>query len=224
MAWDNIVLNTTLAQMSRGDGWESARLADARITTTRNKSESRSTGSPWPQKMYEIPWSWLNPTTIKYVYDFYDARNGPIRSFCLWDRDYFYVAAQLIGVGDGVTTAFQLCVTGGDSANTFTRPVLHPIPTGTAIPAEMQGGVAGYPTATYIHVYDNGVLKTEGTDFTVNATTGIVTWASAPANGHNITATFWYYTIVRFTATKLSLKKSGITGTVATSLIEVLNE
>jgi uncharacterized protein (TIGR02217 family) len=224
MAWDNIVLNTSLATMSRGDGWEASRVSDARITTTRNRSESRSTGSPWPLKTYDIPWSWLNSTTTKYVYDFYDARNGPIRSFLLWDRDYFYVSAQQIGVGDGVTTQFQLSVTGGDSANTFIKPILHPVPTGTAIPPEMVGGVAGYPTTTYIYVFNNGVQKVEGTDFTVDATTGIMTWAVPPVAGHDITATFWYYTVVRFVSQKLSLKKSGITGSVATSLIECYNE
>ena len=44
-------------------------------------------------------------------------------------------------------------------------------------------------------IYVAGVLKTVTTDYTMNYTTGAITFVTAPANLAAVTATYWYYTI-----------------------------
>lgn len=48
------------------------------------------------------------------------------------------------------------------------------------------------------------VTKTEGTDYTVNRTTGAITFTAAPASGNAITATYDFARIVRFAEDKLN--------------------
>ena len=53
-----------------------------------------------------------------------------------------------------------------------------------------------------------GVLQAAGTDFTCDATTGLVTFASAPAAGAQITAGFEFDVPVRFEADRISVSVS----------------
>jgi len=217
--FDNIVLDTTITV----NGWRPSRSGVGFVGEAGGGSESRSSPAPWPRKKYQIPYKVLTQAQRIYLYNFFEARNNIVRSFLLWDRDYFYVSGQVIGTGDGSNKNFQLGVTGGDTANSFFKPILHPVPTGTTIPPELRGSVGGATTAS-IKVYDNGVLKTEGVDFTANALTGNIAFGTAPAAGHQITATFCYYTTVRFASTELDMNLNGIYGNTDPTFIEVLFE
>lgn len=217
--FDNIILDSTFSV----NGWRASRESDVTVVTTKNGSESRFSKSPYPRRKYEIPYQKMSMTNRLYLYNFYEARNGPARSFKLWDRDNFYIANQSIGTGDGATTAFQLIVTSGDAVHTFNRNVLHPASTGTAIPPELQGYVVGVTTTSYT-VKVNGVTKTETTDYTVSSSTGILTFVTAPAAAATLTVSFWYYTPVRFDGMIFDMDLHGIYGSTQAHLIEVFNE
>lgn len=78
--------------------------------------------------------------------------------------------------GDAANLAFQL-------QKTYTAP---------------SGGTARVRTITKpksgtVSVYVNGVLQTLTTHYTIDHTTGIITFVVAPANGHTVKATFEFY-------------------------------
>jgi hypothetical protein len=74
----------------------------------------------------------------------------------------------------------------------------------------------------------NGVQKVENTDYTVNYTTGVVTFTVAPTNGHAVTAGFLFDVPVRFDQgadETLSLSINAFdSGDAALNLVEVLEE
>lgn len=89
------------------------------------------------------------------------------------------VRDQLIGTGDGATTTFQLGKTYLSGPASQFKPVVKPI-TGS------------------VRVWVDGTEKTVDVDFTVDTTTGIVTFGSAPGVGLDVEASFEYYLPVRF--------------------------
>lgn len=118
------------------------------------------------------------------VYNFLLAHNGGEHTFRFQDHlDYTSNSTdgnstvisntdQLIGVGDGTTTDFQL-------TKSYTRGLF------TAVRA------ITLPRAGVL-ISVNGVSMTEGVDFTVNYYTGVVTIASAPAAGHLVKAGYLF--------------------------------
>ena len=88
-------------------------------------------------------------------------------------------ADEQIGTGDAADTTFQLVKRYTNGVNTVTRNLTKPI-TGT------------------VKVALDAVAKTEGVDFTVNYSTGIVTFTSAPGNGVDVTAGCQFNDEVRF--------------------------
>ena len=89
------------------------------------------------------------------------------------------VTGQNIGTGDGSTTSFTFIRTFGAGGFGGTEPV-------------------GYVNSSGLNVYVNGVLKTLGTDYTINQTNPClqtVTFTVAPPNGQAVTCdmSYWYY-------------------------------
>lgn len=123
-------------------------------------------------------------TDLVTIQGFYLQMQGGFQSFLYDDVDpgvepgtgqWDSVAGQGIATGDGVTTTFQLIRTTGGFIETIQAPYTNPEPT----------------------VYLNGVPKSYGTDFSINAT-GQIIFVTAPGNGVAITADFSYYWPVRF--------------------------
>lgn len=142
-----------------------------------------------PLRTYNARYSVKSVSDIGAVLDFYMARGGVSRGFRFKDHSDFTTASdhrsshsdtdEVIGTGDGVTTTFQLVKTYGDGSNTRTRTIEKPV-SGT------------------VRIAVAGVSKTEGVDFTVNTTTGIVTMMSAPALSASVTAGFEFDVPVMF--------------------------
>ncbi len=86
---------------------------------------------------------------------------------------------QRIGVGNGVATSFQLTKTYAIVTEAYVRNIYKP-----------KDGT--------VQIWVNNVLKTEGVDYTIDYTTGIVLFSSAVTNGHVIDASFYFYVPVRF--------------------------
>jgi len=108
--------------------------------------------------------------------------------FRLKDHKDFSATAQPIGAGDGSNKVFQLARTYAAGSRTYVRTISKPI----APPAtDFQGNVLPQT----VHVYVGGVTAS---GWTVDATTGLVTFTTAPASGAAITADFQFHYPVRF--------------------------
>ena len=125
---------------------------------------------------------------------FFQARAGRARGFRVKDWSDFTSASdgvspndwrdQIIGHGDGVATQFQLVKNYGSADVRYVREIRKPV-------------------SASVNIGVNGV-KYE-TEWSVDATTGIVTFAQAPANGATITAGFTFDVPVRFDTDRLNL-------------------
>jgi uncharacterized protein (TIGR02217 family) len=112
---------------------------------------------------------------LQAMLDFFNSRQGAFDNFLFDDQNDDSVTAQSFGTGDGTTVGFQLqrqLQAGG-----FFEPVMN---------------LNGAPS-----IYNNGVLQTVTTNYTINST-GFVTFTSAPAAGHALTWTGSYYFRCRF--------------------------
>lgn len=94
---------------------------------------------------------------------------------------------QAIGTGDGATKTFQLCKIYGGSIAPWSRKIRKPVAGTVSI------GVAGVQQAS---------------GWTLDATTGLVTFTAAPANGAAVTAGFEFDTPVRFDIDFLEVERS----------------
>ena len=124
------------------------------------------------------------------VIAFFEERRGRLYGFRWRDRLDNSSAApdaavsatdQAIGVGDGVTAAFALSKTYGALYSPYQRPIAKPVA------GSVRMAVAGAEAA-------------EGTDFTVDTTTGVVTFLAGhiPAVGAAVTGGFLFDVPVRF--------------------------
>src|SRR5208282_4973086 len=102
-----------------------------------------------------------------------------------------------LGYGDGTTTTFQLVKNYVSGDRTYVRTITKAIMSSIL---DFQGN----PLADTVKIYDNGTLLTYTTDWTIDATTGIVSFTVAPAAGHHVTADFQFHFPVRFTSDALA--------------------
>jgi uncharacterized protein (TIGR02217 family) len=122
------------------------------------------------------------------VIGFFEARSGQLHGF-RWKNwsDYKSCAPsapvadedQLIGTGDGVQRVFHLQKSYRSGLQTYVRPIRKPV-LGTVV------------------VAIEGDAKVEGVEFTVDPTTGEVTFTLPPEFGARVTAGFEFDVPVRF--------------------------
>ena len=218
MAVDLVVLDPLAV-----NGWVCKQTFSTEVTGTRSGAEQRVQRWVPPKRSYEIPYDVMARSPFVALRHFHRLRGGQARGFLLWDVSDFYVAAQSIGVGNGSATTFQLVVGYSDGGNAFTEPILHPVPTGTSIPVNLQGVNPGV-TSAFNTIEVNSVVKTEGTDYTVSPSTGIVTFASAPGSGLAITWSGWYYIGVRFDGDDFSLELDSIYAKSNPHIVQLFGE
>jgi uncharacterized protein (TIGR02217 family) len=158
------------------------------VVTLANGYEERNT--PWAQsrRRYDAGVSMRSLDDVETLIAFFEARRGQLHAF-RWKDWADYKSGlpskeassedQLIAWGDGETTAFQLIKTYKSGGHEYVRPIQKPV-LGT-----VKLGLQGDPLVETIH-------------YTVDTTTGIVTFADAPAKGADITAGFEFDVPVRF--------------------------
>ena len=153
-----------------------------------NGFEQRNT--PWEhsRRRYDAGLGVQTLDDLESVLSFFEARRGMLNGFRWKDwLDHKSCAPsavpgaldQAIGAGDGATTAFQLVKTYAPGAYEFRRDITKPV-------------------AGTVRVALDGVTMAEGPDFSVDTTTGIVTFVVAPAAGTAVTAGFEFDAPVRF--------------------------
>ncbi|MGB9154211.1 MAG: DUF2460 domain-containing protein [Alphaproteobacteria bacterium] len=150
----------------------------------------------WAQarRVYDARSGVRSTADVATLLNFFHARAGRARGFRLKDWSDFSSASdnlstpgfadQTIATGDGTTTIFQLVKNYSSGGITHVRVIAKPIIGSLVI------GV-------------NGAQMTSG--WSVDTTTGLVTFATAPASGLAITAGFLFDVPVRFDADYLAL-------------------
>jgi uncharacterized protein (TIGR02217 family) len=140
--------------------------------------EVRGSLQQYPVWEYTLKYEFLKGgnlgSDLNSLMAFFVARQGQFDSFLYSDPADSSVTAQSIGTGNGTATTFQLVRTLSGGGAAFVEPVNNP------------NVITG--------IYVAGVLQT---GYSVSAT-GLVTLASAPANGVAVTWTGTFYYRVRF--------------------------
>lgn len=158
------------------------------VVTLANGFEERNT--PWAhsRRRYDAGLGMRSLEDVEALIAFFEARRGRLNGFRWKDWADFKSAPasvepdfedQLIGVGDGVTTAFQMVKTYASGTESYVRPVVKPV-LGT------------------ISVGIQGDRQTETINYNVDTTSGLITFASPPDQGVQVTAGFEFDVPVRF--------------------------
>lgn len=141
-------------------------------------------------------------TQLDELIAFFRARRGRAIGFRFKDWSDYQATNQIIGSGDGSKTSFQLIKSYTSGSVTVDRTITKPV-------------------SGSISIYKAGVLQSTG--FTVNLTTGVVVFSSAPSSGQQITATFQFDVPARFDTDQLevNLESYGIGSWGNIPIIEV---
>lgn len=153
--------------------------------------------SPWAgsRRSFNAGYGVKSVADIEDVIAFFETRHGRLYGFRFRDPFDFKscrVAETpapddvLIGTGDGAQTSFQLVKRYASGAASYARPIKKP--------------VAGSVRAAI-----GGAEQTEAADFTVDETSGVVTFTSPPGAGLSVTAGFLFDTPVRFDTDELRI-------------------
>lgn len=168
---------------------------NTQVSIMRNKREQRNQNWEGEQAKYDLHYPIKQPGAIDTFQNFVRLRNGKARGFLFDDPLNNNTAGiggtptksdQLIGVGDGTTTDFQLKLTWTDAFNTVDYIVYKPqIPT--------------------VLIAVGGTLKTVGTDYDIQPL-GLIRFKGGhiPSSG-NITWGGLYYRPVRFDSDQLQI-------------------
>lgn len=198
-----------------------ARLAFGSTGGVERRTEVVTLASGWERR--NTPWAhgrrrWLVGQAIRTLAEaqeliaFFEARRGRLQGFRFRDFADFSSAQpgaeptpldQPLGVGDGARTAWPLVKRYGEGAGAYLRPIAKPVA------GSVRAAVAG--------------VERTGPALSVDAATGLVTFAAAPPVGAAVTAGFLFDTPVRFDADRIDLTLEGFDAgrVAATPLIEV---
>lgn len=155
--------------------------------------EERNASWANSRRRYDAAYGIRRADDLAAVVAFFEARNGRLYGFRWKDwGDYKSclpsetptVSDQVIGTGDGSTTAFQLAKNYTSGGQTWKRTITKP--------------VAGTVTAAL-----DGITQASG--WSVDTTTGLVTFTTAPANSVAVTAGFEFDVPVRFDTDQLDV-------------------
>lgn len=162
------------------------------IVALSNGRESRNQRWRDARRRYDAGSGVRSVSDLYEVVAFFEARAGQLYGFRFTDpvdfqscgpEEVVSAADQLLGIGDGVRTAFPLVKRYGDAGGSTERAIAKP-QVGSVLVA-----VNGTPTGS----------------FTVDHATGVVTLASAPASGAVVRAGFRFDVPVRFDTDRIEV-------------------
>jgi len=165
------------------------------IVTLGSGFEERNQRWADSRRRYDAGYGVRGTDDLYAVIAFFEERRGQLHGFRWKDwSDYKSCAPleqisatdQVIGAGDDTETDFQLVKVYGADFAPWTRTIAKPV-------------------AGSIKVALDGTEQVEGSDYTLDATTGIVSFTSAPSNGAEITAGFWFDVPARFDTDRLAV-------------------
>ncbi len=163
------------------------------VVTLASGDEERNASWANSRRRYDVAYGIRRADDLAAVVAFFEARNGRLHGFRFKDwadhRSCLPSGSpspldQSLGTGDGVATAFPLVKRYASGAQSWTRGITKPV-AGTA------------------RVAVGGVEQSSG--WSVDVTTGIVTFGAAPSAGIAITAGFEFDVPVRFDSDALDV-------------------
>jgi TIGR02217 family protein len=180
------------------------------VTTLAGGGEKRNGRWAHSRRRYNAGYGVKSRADMQAVLAFFEERRGRLHGF-LWrdGLDYSSGSAvplptdQVIGTGDGVRTSFQLTKAYGAAFDPYRRVIAKPV-------------------AGSVRIAVNGSELTSG--WTVDVTTGLVGFVSAPAVGATVTAGFLFDVPVRFDSDRLDIELNGFDAAEAPHipLVEIL--
>lgn len=156
------------------------------IATSGSGFEARNSQWADSRREYNAGYGVKSLDQLYAVIDFFEERRGQLHGFRWYDKTDFKSCSpeqtvafddQVIGTGDGVERSFQLSKQYGSIYDPYTRTIRKPI-AGTT--------VVGLGTSQQL------------SGWSVDNSTGIVTFDTAPGNGVTVTAGFEFNVPVRF--------------------------
>lgn len=194
MAFHEVLFPITIAYGSSGGP---TRKTD--VITLDSGYEQRNTSWSASRHTFNVSTGVKSYDDIYEIKAFWEARTGALNGFRFRDfSDYRSLGpsdivskldqtiSSTVHPANGSNTVFQLIKTYTDSVGTYIRTINKPV-SGTVL------------------IADNGTLKTETTDYTIDYTTGLVTFGTAPTNGHTISAGYQFDVPCRFQADSISI-------------------
>ena len=153
--------------------------------------------SPWAgsRRAFNAGYGVKSVNDIEDVIAFFEARHGRLYGFRFRDPFDFKSCKvtqspaaddQLIGQGDGVQTDFPLIKTYASGGASYARAIRKPV-------------------AGSVQVAIDGAPQSGAGDFSVDETSGTISFTAPPANGAVITAGFLFDTPVRFDTDELRI-------------------
>lgn len=194
---------------------------------THSDSGAEQANQRWehPLHRYTLPEAVRDHDVYEAVRDHWLITRGPLKSFpfrdpldfasCPLDRPnhipLYTFSDQVLGTGDGINVAFQLVKKYTRGAESYTRNVVHPV------------------VSTVIVSIDNTdpttwVFPLTPITWTVDRSTGVVTFSSPPSPGMVVRAGYLYDVEVRFESDESFdglLKDYGVSGFADLVLIEI---
>lgn len=158
------------------------------ITTTFSGFEQRNVNWQKARGRWDVSTGIKTKTDMDILQAFFRARFGKAYGFRFKDWSDYQAVGQTLGTGNGTQTAFQLTKAYTSGAYSYSRDIKKPV-TGT------------------VKIYLNAVLQ--GTGFSVDLTTGIVTFSAAPGAGVIVSADFDFDVPVRFDTDTLAVRADG---------------
>lgn len=178
MSFDNIVFPLIVERCSVAPEYNTT------IITAGNGSEQRFGNWQDARLTFNAGMGVRSIADLHKLIDFFRARKGRLRGFLVKDLSDYQAIGEPFGVGTGTQRYFQLIKTYGDAENVDIRKIIR-------------------PTEGTVTVYRGAVLMSDPADYTVNFSTGVVTFTVAPAAGQVLTWFGDFYIPCRFAEDKL---------------------
>jgi uncharacterized protein (TIGR02217 family) len=172
------------------------------IVMAENGYEQRNVNWQEARARYNVAHGVKTKAQLDTLIAFFRARKGRAYGFRFKDWTDYQATNQALGTGNGTQKVFSLVKRYASGGSEEVRLIRKPV-------------------AASLKIYANGTLQTSG--YTLDATQGIVNFASAPANGVVVTADFEFDVPVRFDVDRLSatLDAYGVHSWLDIALIEV---
>ena len=156
------------------------------IVMTQSGHEQRNINWAEARARYNVAHGVKTQVQLDTLIAFFRARKGRANGFRFKDWTDYQATNQIIGTGDAVEIEFQLVKTYDNGSVTETRTITKPV-------------------VNTLTVYLDSVEES-GSNYSVNTITGLITFATAPGDGVEITADFEFDVPVRFDTDRLSAK------------------
>lgn len=158
------------------------------VVTTAGGYEQRQVQEDIPRARYQIAYGIRTQTQMATVIAFFRARQGRAYGFRFRDWSDYQAFGQSLGSGDDMETQFQLVKSYSSGAVSLSRTITRPVSSSVA-------------------VYLDGAAAESG--WSLDDSTGVVTFDVAPGGGVAVTADFEFDVPVRFDTDRLEVRLDG---------------